>query len=1176
MSAIGYQLRSILGITALVSFYGIASLATVFLGPSIGLTYAWEIIIIALLLLTLPFAVLINYLRKRRAQRREVAQSAAPEAGAPPQPVKGGNAPKRIHEELDRGAEEAVQWLRSTRLGGAKSGDALYALPWYILAGLSASGKTSLALSSGLDFHALPSQRRAELKIVRPTHHVDWRMTTSAVLLDTSGRYQSDGPARDEWIALNENLKKYRHNRVLDGFLVAVNAARILQSSDTEIEQLAKTLRARLDETIQLARARFPVYLVFTHLDALTGFAEFFKDGKSAAEVWGATIPLDKSTGAHALFDLEFDQLYDSLVRRRLVRLGVPVTPAIQLKIFDFPLRFADMRVKLGLFTSALFRPNPFSESPLLRGFYFTANVAGNPPASTAAEDGGERAPQAVGAGFFIDRFFKEVVLRDQNLAASFQAGQKKPPRTGAILLVLSSVVVCLLLLGASVSYLANRKLIAEATERGMRVDEITRADFGKDVTKKDPTAARVEVETLDALREQLAALDRSPPIYMRFGLYSGNDIAPYLRTIYFDAVEERFKKPTVAAVESDLRNFAAGRPSANMTNTGATTGGEPAAPPSEEDVLGRHYDLLKAYLMLAEATRVEPTFLASTLADYWKRTAPPDMEILSLQDLDFYARQLNRDDAPHIRVDDRLVADVRRKLAAYPPVNRFYKRIVTEINAKTTPVSTDSVLEGRGRGVLAGTYTVPGSYTIDGYRNYMKTTIENAGAEISKDDWVMGAAATVSNTQAQASDISKLQAMYLRDYTDQWRKFLRGTKVRPFKTKDEAVEALKALSATDSPIERVMSEVARNTNLSKKPESHGIWGWIKSWFTSDTNDELGGNTEVEKEFRPLFQFVSSGDAKKDSSPMSQYRAELRRVLDPLESASENQLQQTSQALLTGKDDLGLQKAEQTVSGLLEGFKTAAATDTVGLLNQPLQNLRGFLYGGGYDQISKGWNEQVYPRAHAIETGYPFTDSGEASLTDLAGFLNPTNGQLSAFFSKNLATSFDDVEGRWKLKESGAIRFSDEFVGYLNNARKLREAMFANGGQQPEVSYDLTLQPTPNADVVIEIDGTKLETRANSAQSAKFIWPARSGSSGAKITVVPGGDQAVDQTFPGTWGLFKMVDAGSKGLAATNQIDLSWSVGTAQVHATLRPASANNPFQRSLFKNLHAPQNLQK
>ncbi len=307
---------------------------------------------------------------------------------------------------------------------------------------------------------------------------------------------------------------------------------------------------------------------------------------------------------------------------------------------------------------------------------------------------------------------------------------------------------------------------------------------------------------------------------------------------------------------------------------------------------------------------------------------------------------------------------------------------------------------------------------------------------------------------------------------------------------------------------------------------------------------------------------------------MSQYRAEFRRVLDPLESASENQLQQTSQALLTGKDEFGLQKAEQAVSGMLEGFKTAAANDTANLLKQPLQNLRALLYVGGREQIVKGWNEQIYPKAHAVESGYPFTDTGDASLTDLAGFMNPVNGQLTTFFNQKLATSFEDAQGQWRLKESGAIRFSADFVKYLNNARKLKEAMFAGGGQQPEVGYELTLQPVPNTDVMVEIDGTKVETRGSSPQSAKFTWPARAGSSGVKITVTPSGGETVEKTIPGTWGLFKMLDAGMRPTTTSDQYELTWEVGSVQVRATLKPASANNPFQRTLFKNLHAPQNI--
>ena len=124
------------------------------------------------------------------------------------------------------------------------------------------------------------------------------------------------------------------------------------------------------------------------------------------AQVWGATIPLEQSQNAHALFDVEFDHLYDALMRRRLVRLGVPAPPAEQLRVFNFPLSFGESRRKLGLFTSALFRPNPFSENPLLRGFYFTSSATGGRskarPQSVAAKSGVTTAtlvkPAAVGS----------------------------------------------------------------------------------------------------------------------------------------------------------------------------------------------------------------------------------------------------------------------------------------------------------------------------------------------------------------------------------------------------------------------------------------------------------------------------------------------------------------------------------------------------------------------------------------------------------------------------------------------------------------------------------------------------------------------------------------------------------------------------------------------------------
>ncbi|MFN2532832.1 MAG: type VI secretion protein IcmF/TssM N-terminal domain-containing protein, partial [Pyrinomonadaceae bacterium] len=490
-----------LGISGLVSFYGISSLALWFLGPAIGLEGYWQVIVIALLLITLPFVLLFSYLIRRRRRKREAAQAQqaeTPQASAVKQPA----APTRVYEELHRGAEEAVQWLRSTRLAG-KTNDAVYGLPWFVIAGPSGSGKTSLSLSSGLDFYALPSQRRTEINIVRPTRHCEWRMTGAAVLLDTAGRYQNDGPAREEWLAFTDTLKQYRNQRPLDSLVLTVDASEIIRASDTEIEQQAKTLRARLDELMQRMRVRFPVYLLFTHIDSIEGFKEFFSASHPTwrNEVWGATIPLEKSMSAHALFDAEFDHLCESLGRRRLLRLPGLRPPRRQLRIFEFPSNFSNARTKLGLFTSAVFRPNPFSESPMLRGFYFTATLRDrdSAPVTTAGDgEGDERPAQAVGQSFFTQRFFKEVLLSDRDVAASFQNAQKRPSIVPYVLLSLAAVLLFAFTAGMVISFVGNKFLIANALERGARVDEITRADLGKDPAKKEPAAARVEVEAVD------------------------------------------------------------------------------------------------------------------------------------------------------------------------------------------------------------------------------------------------------------------------------------------------------------------------------------------------------------------------------------------------------------------------------------------------------------------------------------------------------------------------------------------------------------------------------------------------------------------------------------------------------------------------------------------------------
>src|SRR6476660_4743787 len=107
------------------------------------------------------------------------------------------------------------------------------------------------------------------------------------------------------------------------------------------------------------------------------------------------------------MFDGEYEILHTAVAKRRLTRLSAPFPPVRQLRIFNFPLHFGASRRRLGAFVTTLLRPNPFSENPFLRGFYFTAA-----PSAKAAPN----APKNVNGSYFVERLFRDVILRDRDL----------------------------------------------------------------------------------------------------------------------------------------------------------------------------------------------------------------------------------------------------------------------------------------------------------------------------------------------------------------------------------------------------------------------------------------------------------------------------------------------------------------------------------------------------------------------------------------------------------------------------------------------------------------------------------------------------------------------------------------------------------------------------------------
>ena len=391
--------------------------------------------------------------------------------------------------------------------------------------------------------------------------------------------------------------------------------------------------------------------------------------------------------------------------------------------------------------------------------------------------------------------------------------------------------------------------------------------------------------------------------------------------------VEQRFKAPTIKRVEAELRKFVASQPVANPNNL----------TDKEEENLGKNYDLLKAYLMLSGdyKNKAEASHIANTLKDYWisESKIPADLNLIAEQQLEFWAKQVDRDDEeyrfPRINPDAKLVADARAKLQAFPAVYRYYKRKVTEISKevddKVGKTTVEAILARGGarlRDILRAHMQSRALIRGPASRS-MKTAISEADQKLSEDDWVMGE--TGRQTVAQSTDASKIQDRYYRDYADHWRNFVKSVNVRSYKNKDDAANALQAFSTANSPMKILVAEIAKNTNLSAKEDSSGLWAWIMSWFSSKKTTDTGGNTEPEKEFRPLFTFVGTKE-QGDKAPVETYRNELGKVYNDFNGISPDNFKQLALDIQADNDkSLKLKQHEGKINDLLKPFSETPA-----------------------------------------------------------------------------------------------------------------------------------------------------------------------------------------------------------------------------------------------------------
>jgi len=319
--------------------------------------------------------------------------------------------------------EDALGALRKARF-----------LPWYLFIGAPGSGKTTALLNAGLRF-PLGDPRTGEqgLPDAAGTRDCDWWFTDQAVLVDTAGRYttQESGDQADAaaWLGFLDLLKRFRPREPLNGVIITLSMAELVDGDERELARYAGHVRDRVRELYARLGVRLPIYLMVTKTDLLAGFNEYFSefDAQQRAQAWGTTFdPTEQARGIAERFREEFARLERRLYALLPERLQAARELQKRATIYRFPQQFRITGPLIGRFLGAAFGGEWAGEPPFVRGVYFSSGTQEGSPidrvlGALARDFNLERKVQlsagGMGKSYFLKRLLNEVVFSESGLA---------------------------------------------------------------------------------------------------------------------------------------------------------------------------------------------------------------------------------------------------------------------------------------------------------------------------------------------------------------------------------------------------------------------------------------------------------------------------------------------------------------------------------------------------------------------------------------------------------------------------------------------------------------------------------------------------------------------------------------------------------------------------------------
>lgn len=784
--------------------------------------------------------------------------------------------------DLEKEFERAFDQLTTRTSADTIFGDSgAGRLPWMIIIGPPAAGKSTILEQSGLRF----TQLGRKVKGVGGTKNCVWWLSEQGIFLDTAGRYSAQEESHGEWLGFLKLLRRYRRHRPIDGVLLQVSLYDLMRMSADEAEDLALTLQDRLHELQAELKLRFPVYLIFSQCDHIEGFEPFFQSLTPAEQQapWGFALDLDsiRHQSLEQAFSERFQTLVNELSRRCSTQAHTITHRAQQERILCFPKEVEACGDALRQFTDVVFEKRRGRERPWLTSVFMVSARQGGILLSGFRQRAGDNIGGSATSGS-SENSNQSYCVKGAFQWILAQALTAIRPTAAALRQSQLVAVALTLLLGLACTLISYRATTVAASERSW-LGEVRRAVL--DMQSVDPLPGQANRadhnQFLARLSTGYSLLNRLQE-HERGGLTSrAHDLASSLLRDY---VDRDLLQPLAEALS---RNLEAGK----RWRSDGVAG-------DDIELFGRGYLALKASFVLRreicpgadpEATR---RWISSYLTDQWRQEIDDENifrgeipKYLSEQVL-FLFQDTQRLSA--LQADVNLYQQARANLRGREPdAGTVFKLIVANsgLSIRESQLRTDQLQDGGIQRV----------YTYDGCPTFFDNA--STGAE-----WW----SCILDIAELPQQVDR-QVVYSDNYKIAWNSWLTGVSLKtPSDSLDQLSRLLNSLSrAQDAELDQLL-EVTGGTHalralssgtsiegqLKDVPIHIGWWERIKRWALPaakvvKTLTNEGHSQECEMARAQFSAFSDTLDQEKGgvrAGALTDYKIALRALLTSVDA----------------------------------------------------------------------------------------------------------------------------------------------------------------------------------------------------------------------------------------------------------------------------------------------------